>query len=113
MYVAYVLAVGHFARGMTTNLVARIPFVELPSTHRLLKLCDDIYAMRAAREFVLEEKLFWLLVRIYRSNAVLFEFSRTPAGGATPERPPLFSQTPPPPSQNPGLTRRAGRTVQR
>ena len=113
MYVAYVLAVGHFARGMTTNLVARIPFVELPSTHRLLKLCDYIYAMRAAREFVLEEKLFWLLVRIYRSNAVLFEFSRTPAGGATPERPPLFSQTPPPPSQNPGLTRRAGRTVQR
>jgi hypothetical protein len=113
MYVAYVLAVGHFARGMTTNLVSRIPFVELPSTHRLLKLCDDIYAMRAAREFVLEEKLFWLLVRIYRSNAVLFEFSRTPAGGATPERPPLFSPAPLSASLNPGLTRRAGRTVQR
>jgi hypothetical protein len=57
MYVVYVLAVGSFARSFTTNLVTQIPYVDLPSTHRLAALCEDIYAMRRAREFVLEERL--------------------------------------------------------
>jgi hypothetical protein len=87
MYVVYVLAVGSFARSFTTNLVTQIPYVDLPSTHRLAALCEDIYAMRRAREFVLEERLYWLLIRVYRSPAVLFEFTRTKGGGALPERP--------------------------
>ena len=57
MYVVYVLAVGSFARSFTTNLVTQIPYAELPSTHRLTALCEDIYAMRHAREFALEERL--------------------------------------------------------
>ena len=87
MYVVYVLAVGSFARSFTTNLVTQIPYAELPSTHRLTALCEDIYAMRHAREFALEERLYWLLIRIYRSPAVLFEFTRTKSGDALPERP--------------------------
>jgi hypothetical protein len=86
----YVLAVGSFARQFTTNLVQNIPYMELPSTHRLVRLCEDIYAMRAAKEFVLEERLYWLLIRIYRSPAVLFEFTRTKRGDAMPERPRLI-----------------------
>ena len=87
MYVVYVLAVGSFARSFTTNLVTQIPYAELPSTHRLTALCEDIYAMRHAREFALEEPAHWLLIRIYRSPAVLFEFTRTKSGDALPERP--------------------------
>ena len=90
VYVVYVLAVGSFARQFTTNLVQNIPYMELPSTHRLVRLCEDIYAMRAAKEFVLEERLYWLLIRIYRSPAVLFEFTRTKRGDAMPERPRLI-----------------------
>ena len=87
MYVVYVLAVGSFARTFTTNLVTQIPYNELPSTARLTALCEDIYAMRHVREFHLEERLFWILIRIYRSPAVLFEFTRTASGDAMPERP--------------------------
>ena len=58
--------------------------------HRLVRLCEDIYAMRAAKEFALEERLYWLLIRIYRSPAVLFEFTRTTRGDAMPERPRLI-----------------------
>ena len=90
VYVVYVLAVGSFARQFTTNLTQHIPYMELPSTHRLVRLCEDIYAMRAAKEFALEERLYWLLIRIYRSPAVLFEFTRTTRGDAMPERPRLI-----------------------
>ena len=58
-------------------------------TWRLAARCS-IYAMRAAKEFVLEERLYWLLIRIYRSPAVLFEFTRTKRGDAMPERPRLI-----------------------
>jgi len=34
--------------------VTDIPYMELPSTRRLTALCEDIYSMRHAREFVLE-----------------------------------------------------------
>ena len=101
MYVVYVLAVGSFARSFTTNLVTQIPYAELPSTHRLTALCEDIYAMRHAREFALEERLYWLLIRIYRSPAVLFEFTRTKSGDALPERP------------NPRAARRRAREARR
>lgn len=93
MYVVYVLAVGSFARSLTTNLVGKIPFHDLPNTHRLTRLTEDIYAMRRSREFVLEEKLFWLLIRIYRSPNVLFEFTRLADGGAEPLRPRIGTGT--------------------
>ena len=37
----YVLAVGSFARQFTTNLTQHILYMELPSTHRLVRLCED------------------------------------------------------------------------
>jgi len=87
MYVAYILAIGTFIRGMTSGLVNKIPHADLPCTRRLTALCEDIYVMRNAGEHVLEERLYWLLIRIYRSPTVLFEFTRTERGEAEPERP--------------------------
>ena len=87
MYVAYILAIGTFIRGMTSNLVTKIPHQDLPCTRRLTALCEDIYVMRNAGEHLLEERLYWLLIRIYRSPTVLFEFTRTERGDAEPERP--------------------------
>ena len=76
MYLVYVLAVGSFARSLSTNLVHKIPFNDLPSTRRIGRLIEDIYAMRRSREFHVEEKLFWLLICIYRLPQALFECSR-------------------------------------
>lgn len=87
VYVVYILTLSSIVRGFTNNLVGSIQHVDLPSTHRLISLCSDIYRARQVRDFVLEERLYWLLIRIYRSPAVLFEFTRTPDGSAMPERP--------------------------
>lgn len=87
VYVVYILTLSSIVRGFTNNLVGSIQHVDLPSTHRLISLCNDIYRARQVRDFVLEERLYWLLIRIYRSPAVLFEFTRTPDGSAMPERP--------------------------
>ena len=87
VYVVYILTLASIVRGFTNNLVGNIQHVDLPSTHRLISLCTDIYSARQVRDFILEERLYWLLIRIYRSPAVLFEFTRTPDGSAMPLRP--------------------------
>lgn len=87
VYVVYILTLSSIVRGFTNNLVGSIQHVDLPSTHRLISLCSDIYSARQVRDFVLEERLYWLLIRIYRSPAVLFEFTRTKDGSAMPLRP--------------------------
>ena len=87
VYVVYILTLASIVRGFTNNLVVNIPHVDLPSTHRLISLCSDIYSARQVGDFILEERLYWLLIRIYRSPSVLFEFTRTVDGSALPERP--------------------------
>ena len=87
VYVVYILTLASIVRGFTNNLVVNIPHVDLPSTHRLISLCSDIYRARQVGDFILEERLYWLLIRIYRSPSVLFEFTRTVDGSALPERP--------------------------
>ena len=43
MYVAYILAIGTFIRGMTSNLVTKISHQKiLRGTRRLTALCEDI-----------------------------------------------------------------------
>lgn len=54
----------------------RIPTEDLPSTTRLVALCQDIYIARAERELALEEELFNVLLNIYRLPKVLFELSK-------------------------------------
>ena len=47
--------------------------------HRLLRgvsVVQDIYIARAEGELELEEELYWALINIYRSPAVMFEITR-------------------------------------
>ncbi|MEW5302433.1 MAG: hypothetical protein WDW36_005220 [Sanguina aurantia] len=76
LYLSVVYAIGRFLRLSVSNLRGRIPFEELPSTRRLVALCQDIYTARAEGALMLEEELFQVLVSIYRSPAVLFELTR-------------------------------------
>jgi len=38
---------------------------------------QDIYIARAEGDLALEEELYWALINIYRSPAVMFEITRT------------------------------------
>ena len=93
-----VYAVGRLLRLSMTNLKARIQFEvrgrpssevpmllllttacimqDLPSTSRLVALCQDIYIARAEGELQLEHELYFALISIYRSPQVLFELTK-------------------------------------
>ncbi|KAL2345732.1 hypothetical protein Fmac_007017 [Flemingia macrophylla] len=55
LYITFVLAVGRFIRLQCSDLRMRIPFENLPYCDRLMAICEDIYAARAAGELEVEE----------------------------------------------------------
>ncbi|XP_010914337.1 piezo-type mechanosensitive ion channel homolog isoform X1 [Elaeis guineensis] len=76
LYLTFVLAVGRFIRLQCSDLRMRIPYENLPSCDRLIAICEDIYAARAEGELVVEEVLYWTLVKIYRSPHMLLEYTK-------------------------------------
>ncbi|XP_076904496.1 piezo-type mechanosensitive ion channel homolog [Bidens hawaiensis] len=75
LYITFVLAVGRFIRLQCSDLRMRIPYENLPACDRLIAICEDIYAARAEGELVVEEVLYWTLVKIYRSPHMLLEYT--------------------------------------
>ena len=76
LYITFVFGIGRFLRLAATNSRMRIMYEDLPTTKRLIALCQDIYIARAQGELALEEELYWALINIYRSPAVLFELTK-------------------------------------
>eukprot|EP00967_Tisochrysis_lutea_P025358 scaffold29253_cov20-Tisochrysis_lutea.AAC.4 len=62
--------IARLLRLSTSDLRLKIPTENLPSTQRLVTLCQDIYIARAQGELVLEEELYAALISVYRSPAV-------------------------------------------
>ncbi|PNH02556.1 Protein PIEZO, partial [Tetrabaena socialis] len=76
LYFTFVFALGRFLRLSVSSLRLRIPTEDLPSTRRLVALCQDIYVARAEGELILEEQLYRALINVYRSPDLLFELSK-------------------------------------
>lgn len=76
MYVAVVLLVGRLIRGMITNAPLDVIISEIPNPDYLLKICLDIYLVREAKDFVLEQDLFAKLIFLFRSPATLIKWTR-------------------------------------
>lgn len=76
LYFTLVFGLGRFLRLSNNNMRMRIPFQDLPDVEHLWTLCSDIAVAREEREFMLEEQLFYSLINIYRSPAVLFELTK-------------------------------------
>jgi hypothetical protein len=76
LYVTLVFGLGRFLRMGLTNIRMRIPYQDLPCVDRLITLCNYIAVAREEGELLLEEQLFYSLLNIYRSPAVLFEVTK-------------------------------------
>jgi len=75
LYLTFVYGVARLLRFSVANMRLRIAYEDLPSTKRLVTLCNDIYIARAEGELVLEEELFRVLIAIYRCPNFLFELT--------------------------------------
>uniref|UniRef100_A0A915AVG5 Piezo-type mechanosensitive ion channel component n=1 Tax=Parascaris univalens TaxID=6257 RepID=A0A915AVG5_PARUN len=76
MYLAVVLLVGRLIRGIVTNAPLDVIISEIPNPDYLLKICLDIYLVREAKDFVLEQDLFAKLIFLFRSPATLIKWTR-------------------------------------
>lgn len=62
MYLAVVMLVGRIIRGLVMNAGMKVMVTEIPNPDHLLKICLDIYLVREAKDFVLEQVLITLLI---------------------------------------------------
>uniref|UniRef100_A0AC35U6K3 Piezo-type mechanosensitive ion channel component n=1 Tax=Rhabditophanes sp. KR3021 TaxID=114890 RepID=A0AC35U6K3_9BILA len=76
MYIALVLMLHRLIRGMITNAPLDVIINEIPNPDFLLRICLDIYLVREAKDFVLEQDLFAKLIFLFRSPATLIEWTR-------------------------------------
>uniref|UniRef100_A0A915PYM3 Piezo-type mechanosensitive ion channel component n=1 Tax=Setaria digitata TaxID=48799 RepID=A0A915PYM3_9BILA len=76
MYVAVVMLVGRMIRGLVTNSGVEVMVSEIPNPDHLLKICLDIYLVREAKDFVLEQDLFGKLIFLFRSPENLIKWTR-------------------------------------
>jgi len=76
MYIALVLLVGKFIRGVIANQPLDVIINEIPNPDHLLKICLDIYLVREAKDFVLEQDMYAKLIFLFRSPATLIKWTR-------------------------------------
>ncbi|CAH1133196.1 unnamed protein product [Ceutorhynchus assimilis] len=76
LYTTLVLVASRILRGIFAEQVAKIMFEDLPNVDRILQLTLDIYLVREAKEFALEEDLFAKLIFLFRSPETMIKWTR-------------------------------------
>uniref|UniRef100_A0A158R607 PIEZO domain-containing protein n=1 Tax=Syphacia muris TaxID=451379 RepID=A0A158R607_9BILA len=76
MYIALVLLIWQKVRGVLTNQPLDVIISEIPNPDHLLKICQDIYLVREAKDFVLEQDLYAKLIFLFRSPSTLIKWTR-------------------------------------
>lgn len=76
LYITVILVVPRLLRSTIFD-VQTLPIIveELPNVDRIINLCNEIYLVREAREFALEEDLVAKLIFLYRSPETLIRFT--------------------------------------
>ena len=86
LYLSFILVVGRFLRMSSTGLIQNILYTHLPCVDRLMKLCKELYLVREAKEFRLEEELYAKLTFLFRSPEMLIKWTRPSAENMNKEK---------------------------
>ena len=78
LYLSFILVIGRFIRVQTSGLTCDVMFNFLPYVDHIWALVKDIYLVREAGEYRLEEELFAKLMFLYRSPETLIDYTRYP-----------------------------------
>jgi len=73
LYATFVFAIGKFIRLFFANISQRVIYEEMPKPD----LCESIYIARAEGDLYNEQRLYELLIRIYRSPEILIKLTGT------------------------------------
>ncbi|CAI4231889.1 unnamed protein product [Auanema sp. JU1783] len=76
MYATLIILAGRVIRGLFTSSPMEVMISEIPNPDYLLKICLDIYLVREAKDFFLEQDLFAKLIFLFRSPATLIQWTR-------------------------------------
>ena len=77
LYATFVFAIGKFIRLFFANISQRVIYEEMPKPDDLMDLCESIYIARAEGDLYNEQRLYELLIRIYRSPEILIKLTGT------------------------------------
>lgn len=77
LYATFVFAIGKFIRLIFDRISQRVIYEEMPNTDDLMDLCESIYIARAEGDLYNEQRLYELLIRIYRSPEILIKLTGT------------------------------------
>jgi len=83
LYATFVFAIGKFIRLFFDRISQRVIYEEMPNTDDLMDLCESIYIARAEGDLYNEQRLYELLIRIYRSPEILIKLTGTGLEGKT------------------------------
>ncbi len=75
IYATLVYTVGKFIRIFFDKISQRVIYEEMPEPNDLFELCEGIYIYRNQRNLVEENRLYELLIRIYRSPETLIKIT--------------------------------------
>eukprot|EP01117_Protostelium_nocturnum_P014952 TRINITY_DN5749_c0_g1_i4.p1 TRINITY_DN5749_c0_g1~~TRINITY_DN5749_c0_g1_i4.p1 ORF type:complete len:2411 (-),score=860.18 TRINITY_DN5749_c0_g1_i4:389-7621(-) len=76
LYVGVVLSVGRFLRLWVSSLVARIWLDDMPTTDRLMTMCEDIFIARQYNDLMLEEHLYKELIQLLRDPHRIIDITK-------------------------------------
>ena len=77
IYATLVYTVGKFIRIFFDKISQRVIYEEMPEPNDLFELCEGIYIYRNQRNLIDQRRLYYLLIRIYRSPETLIKITRT------------------------------------
>ena len=70
-YVTFILVVGKYIRSMLLGEAERVMYTEMINPNKLLNVCEGIRISRIKKDFLQEDKLYYLLIDLMRSPEII------------------------------------------